>query len=188
MDKFADLIAQISDYELFCTARKVFGPYTKSDGRKIVIIKEDDGTSRTVSYPKWIVEERLGRPLDSELETIDHLDYDYNNNDDSNLRIVPRKEHSADDTRRVKLIKLKCAWCGVEFERSPRLLRDKAKKNKSGPFHSRECAGKYSRSLQLGKVKKFDVQPAIQSEYYRRKLIEAIELYNFIITGDIDDV
>ena len=152
---------------------KVWGPYTRQDGRQIVIVMDENGKKRTVSYPKWIYECHLGRPLDSNLETVDHLDFNFNNNDISNLKLKPRDEHSADDTRRVKNIKFDCAWCDNEFERSPRLIRDKAKKNKAGPFCSRSCAGKYSRMLQLKLVHKLNPQQHVESEYYRRKNIKA---------------
>lgn len=153
---------------------KVHGPYKrKSDGRQIVIIIENNGKRRTVSYPKWLMELQLGRKLDPDLETVDHWDSDIENNKIENLRIVPRKEHSGNDTRRVKLVKFTCAWCDKEFERSPRLIRDKAKKNKAGPFCSRACAGKYSRMLQLKLIDKLDSQPVVDSEYYKRKYVKA---------------
>lgn len=155
---------------------KVHGPYSKKDGRQIVIVVERNGKRRTVSYPKWLMELQLGRRLDPNLETVDHWDSDHSNNDISNLRLVPRDQHSADDTRRVKPVKLTCAWCDEEFERSPRIVRDKAKKNKAGPFCSRKCAGKYSRMLQLKLVKKFDTQKHIDSEYYKRKYVIAYDI------------
>lgn len=152
---------------------KVHGPYKRKDNRQIVIIVENNGKRRTVSYPKWLMELQLGRRLDPDLETVDHLDSNFDNNDISNLRIVPRNEHSADDTRRVKPVKFQCAWCDKEFERSPRLVRDKARKNKAGPFCSRPCAGKYSRMLQLKLIDKFDTQPVVDSEYYKKKYVKA---------------
>lgn len=152
---------------------KIYGPYERSDKRKIVITIDRNGVRRTVSYPKWVMECQLGRKLDEDLETIDHWDSDHSNNELSNLRIVPRDQHSADDTRRVKLVKFNCAWCDKEFERSPRLIRDKAKKNKAGPFCTRICAGKYSRMLQLKLIDKFDSQKAVDSVYYKRKYVKA---------------
>lgn len=152
---------------------KIYGPYERSDKRQIVITIDRNGVRRTVSYPKWVMECQLGRKLDENLETIDHWDSNHSNNELSNLRIVPRDQHSADDTRRVKLIKFNCAWCDKEFERSPRLIRDKAKKNKAGPFCTRICAGKYSRMLQLKLIKKFDTQKAVDSVYYKRKYVIA---------------
>lgn len=147
----------------------VHGPYKRKDGRQIVIVIENNGKRRTVSYPKWLMEMQVGRKLDPNLETIDHIDSNFENNDMNNLRIVPRDQHSADDTRRVKNVKFTCAWCDKEFERSPRLVRDKARKNKAGPFCSRACAGKYSRQLQLKLIEKLDSQPIVDSEYYKRK-------------------
>jgi hypothetical protein len=152
---------------------KVHGPYKRRDGRQIVIIIENNGKRRTVSYPKWLMEIQLGRQLDPNLETVDHIDSDFNNNELSNLRIMPRNEHSTEDTRRVKPVKFICAWCDKEFERSPRLIRDKARKNKAGPFCSRNCAGKYSRQLQLKLIDKFDSQKAVDSEYYKKKYVAA---------------
>lgn len=152
---------------------KVHGPYKRPDGRQIVIVIERNGKRRTVSYPKWIMELHLGRKLDPNLETVDHWDSNIDNNDVSNLRLVPRDQHSKDDTRRVKPVSFTCAWCDKRFERSPRLIRDKAKKNKAGPFCSRSCAGKYSRQLQLKLIDKLDSQPAVDSEYYKQKYVKA---------------
>lgn len=173
MIKYGALIETIDFYNLLAEARKVHGPYHRRDGRQIVIIVNDDGSRRTVSYPKFLVEEHLGRQLDPDLETIDHMDSNFDNNDITNLRIVPRKEHSGDDTRRVKPVEFTCAMCKNTFQRSPRLVRDKAKKKKAGPFCSRSCAGKYSRKLQLKLIDKMDVQPVIDSVYYKRKYVKA---------------
>ena len=160
---------------------QVWGPYKRQDGRQIVIVVENNGKRRTVSYPKWLMELQVGRPLDRDLETIDHIDSNIDNNNLDNLRIVPRDQHSGDDTRRVKLVEFTCAWCDNKFERSPRLIRDKARKNKAGPFCSRACAGKYSRALQLKLIEKMDTQPVIDSQYYKRKYVKA---FGSIIDSD----
>ena len=152
---------------------KVHGPYKRKDGRQIVIIVENNGQRRTVSYPKWLMELQLGRRLDPNLETVDHIDSNFDNNNLDNLRLVPRDQHSSDDTRRVKLVKFTCGWCNKEFERSPRLVRDKSRKNKAGPFCSRTCAGKYSRMLQLKLIEKLSPQPMVSSEYFKKKYVVA---------------
>lgn len=167
---------------------KVYGPFKKNNGREFVILIDKKNKRRSVSYPKWIMEKLLGRKLDPNLETVDHWDSDIYNNDPSNLRLVPRDQHSADDTRRVKLVKFNCAWCDKEFERSPRLIRDKAKKKKAGPFCSKQCAGRYARMIQLKLVKKFKPQEHVDSEYYKRKYIEAelgSELFDIYKTADL---
>lgn len=177
MDKVSYLFEAIDFFYLLSVAEKVYGPYRRPDGREIVIIRNDDGTSRTVSRPKYIMEKHLGRLLDPDKETVDHIDFDKNNNDLSNLRIVPRDQHSADDTRRVKNIKLKCSMCQKEFERSPRLIRDKSKKRVGGQFCSRHCAGQYSRQLQLGLIDKMKTPDYVSSEYYRRKNVLSFSDY-----------
>jgi len=173
------------------TPKKIFGPYRrKSDGRQIVIVVEKGGKRRTVSYPKWLMEMHLGKKLDPNTQTVDHIDSNFDNNNIDNLRIMPRNEHSAEDTRRVKNHKFECAWCDKEFERSPRLIRDKSKKNKAGPFCSRSCAGKYSRMLQLKLVEKMGPQPFVESEYFKKKyVVEASsEFYDGEIDIDFDDL
>lgn len=170
MDKIAILLQKISSYNLYAFAEKVFGPYKrKHDGRQIVIIIKNDGSRRTVSYPKYLLEQHLGRELDPDEGTVDHKDYNIDNNNLSNLEIIPRKEHSRLDTRRVKLIKLKCITCGKKFERSPRLIRDKAKKGKRSQFCSRQCAGVYSKKVQMGLIDKLPASDYIESKYYRLK-------------------
>lgn len=166
---------------------KVYGPYYNGNhGRKLVIVVDKNGKRRTISYPKWLMECHLGRKLDPNKDTVDHFDGDINNNDFSNLRIVPRDEHSADDTRRAKNLNLHCAWCDKEFERSPRLIRDKAKKKKAGPFCSRQCAGKYSRMLQLKLIDKLGPQKHVDTEYYKRKHLNTKASFDFSEEVDIE--
>jgi hypothetical protein len=170
VEKYSQLIQKIEQFCLLALAEKVYGPYKRqSDGRSIVIVVDDLGNRRTVSYPKHIVEKHLGRQLDQNIETIDHIDSNIDNNNLDNLRVVPRAEHSADDTRRVRPVEFTCGWCDRKFDRSPRLVRDKSKKGKSGPFCSRSCAGRYSRMLQLKLIEKLMPQPMVGSEYYKKK-------------------
>lgn len=167
MNKYGELLENINFYELISLAEKVYGPYSRPDGRAIVIIVNDDGSRRTVSYPKYLMEQHLGKVLDKDEHTIDHINRDHNDNDINNLRIVPRAQHSKDDTRRVKLVEFDCAMCNAKFERSPRLVRDKSKKGRGGPFCGRACAGRYARKVQLGLMEKLPAQPFTESEYYR---------------------
>ena len=122
MNKYGELLQAIDDYAFLAIAKNIYGPFTRKDGRQIVIVKYENG-SRTVSYPKWIMEQKLGRQLDPNRETVHHRDGNYRNNDHNNLELIPRKEHSTNDTRRVKPVKFKCDMCGKKFERSPRLVR-----------------------------------------------------------------
>ena len=65
---------------------KVYGPYTRKDGRQHVVLYES-GVPKTVSYPKFLLEQKLGRSLNAD-ETCDHIDNDYTNNDVSNLQVL----------------------------------------------------------------------------------------------------
>lgn len=168
---------------------KVYGPYKSHHGRQIVIVVEKDGTKRTVTYPKFIMEKHLGRKLDPDSESVDHKDSDINNNAISNLELVPRAEHSANDTRRVLPATLKCSWCKNLFERSPRVVRDKHRKGVSGAFCSRSCSGKYARAIQLGLIdKKFAPPPKVKSVYYKRKYVQAsMEDIEIVASIDMED-
>lgn len=175
MNKYGDLLEKIESF--LALAEKLYGPYRRQDGRQIVVIKDDSGKTRTMSYPKYLMEQHLGHPLGDD-DTVDHWDSNFDNNNLENLRVMPRDEHSADDTRRVKPAKFKCSQCEKDFERSPRLVRDKSRKNKAGPFCSRQCAGRYSRKLQLKLVDKLGPQPMVESEYYKKKYAFDPNLYD----------
>lgn len=150
---------------------KIYGPYTRKDGRQHVIVIEDDGARRTISYPKWLVEQELGRKLDPNLETVDHLDRDFNNNDPSNLAIKPRPQHASDDALRTKLVEITCDWCGNKALKPLRKLKHNSKAGKRGKFCGKACAGAYSRALQLGRVEELPIRDfsEYQQEYYRSK-------------------
>ena len=144
---------------------KVYGPYTRSDGRQHVIVKEN-GKKTTVSYPKWLMEQYIGRKLDPNNETIDHINRDFTDNRIENLRIIDRSNHAKQDSKRVKLVKMNCSWCNKQFMAKACVLDHNKKQGKSGPFCGKSCAGKYSRELQLGRISKFDRNNYNKKEYF----------------------
>lgn len=146
---------------------KVYGPYLRKDGRKHVIIIYDNGQRRTVSYPKYIMEEYLDRELDPDLETVDHIDRNIENNNISNLRIIERKKHASEDAERVKRLTFICPMCKKEFtpEDISKVITER-KRNKAGPFCSKSCAGKYGAYIQYGYIKPFKIK-TIKPEYYK---------------------
>jgi hypothetical protein len=124
---------------------KVYGPYFRKDGRQHVIISVD-GKKKTVSYPRYLIQQVIGREL-TDLETVDHIDGDFTNNDLNNLQILTRSANASkafdDHDKRKKYIELQCTFCQKLFMRTMNCHRRALKKNKNvGFFCSRSCQGK----------------------------------------------
>ena len=97
--------------------KKVYGPYTRKDGRQVVILKTPGSHNdhQTISYPKYLIECHLNRYLEDN-ETVDHIDGNFNNNDLSNLRVVDRAEHCRSHTSKRETITKICVICNKPFE------------------------------------------------------------------------
>lgn len=124
---------------------KVYGPYRRKDGREHVILYANR-RCRTLSYPKYLMELHLGRYL-SEDETVDHIDRNPLNNDLSNLQVLSRSEHVRLDSLRICPMRFTCPICLAEFELAGRRLKaaaDNRRRQKTGPYCSKSCAGKAS--------------------------------------------
>lgn len=122
---------------------KVFGPYLRKDGRKHVVIQHDNGKKQTQSYPRFLMEEYLGRKLLPE-ETVDHIDNDKTNNAIENLQILSLTENIQKAQKRNprKIFKFVCPQCGQPAEKYLNEVLGNRKKARAGPFCSRSCAGK----------------------------------------------
>lgn len=156
---------------------KIYGPYRrKQDGRKHVVIIYPDGRKSSVSYPKFIAENRMGKYL-KENETVDHLDTNIDNNGPENLVIKDRKNHIIEDVRRYKEQSFICPQCYTQFTLSGKELHwaiSNRKKSKAGPFCGRSCAGKYGKGIQEGKIDPIDVVE-IEPEYTTLKKLNKPE-------------
>ena len=143
------LLALYPDYD------KVFGPYTRKDGRRHVCLTGDNSKKRkTVSYPKALVEVELGRRLTND-ETVDHYDRDHTNDSPDNLIVKPRVHHCYEDATRVSVSSVSCPMCGNSFVPT----RAQRRGNIAGPFCSKRCSGRYGKSVQTGadKITKTDI-------------------------------
>lgn len=121
---------------------KVYGPYTRKDGRKHVILYEN-GHRQTMSYPKYLYWKETGI-LISDIQEIHHKDLDYTNDVISNYEVTDRVSHKIHHLKAAE--KVKCKWCEKEFELGgTKLSRRKSVgiKGKIGPFCSKECSGRY---------------------------------------------
>lgn len=126
---------------------KVYGPYTRKDKRQVVVITLNDGSKLTKSYLKYLKELELGRELDVNLETIDHINRDFMDNGKDNIQILTRSENSKKSVKRRADVYDNCVWCGTHFKLSTSQLRNRSR-DKAGPFCSRSCVGLYGKSLQ----------------------------------------
>lgn len=122
---------------------KIYGPYTRKDGRKHICIVHDDGRKQTKSYPRYLMEQHLGRELLPE-EHVDHVDNNPLNNDISNLQLLTQTENNRKSSalRPRKMYNFVCPCCGKESEKYFNYVQHNKNKGKSGPFCSRQCAGK----------------------------------------------
>lgn len=76
----------------------VLGPYDRKDGRKHIVLnnskasKGTKGKTKTISFPKAVVESNLGRKLEAN-EEIDHRDDNKLNNDPDNFQILTKTKN-----------------------------------------------------------------------------------------------
>lgn len=129
---------------------RVYGPYLRKDGRKHVVVIFPDLKRKTVSYPRFILEESIGRFL-KKGEDIHHKDGDFTNNDINNLEAMDHVEHCRKH-RPTQSQKVVCVYCGKAFMLYGKQIcerRHNAKKEKTGPYCSRSCSGKYGQERQM---------------------------------------
>jgi len=127
---------------------RVYGPYFRKDGRQHVVIVYGDGSRRTVSYPKYLMEQHLERELEYD-ETVHHIDGDFTNNALENLQVLDRVEHRKQDAKKAEIGNYVCANCGTEFRRPVSIVvANQLTQEKAGPFCSKRCSGTYGTDVQ----------------------------------------
>lgn len=126
---------------------KVYGPYFYKTGnqvRRLVIKIADDGTRRTQSYARYLLEEHLGRELSSD-EEADHIDKDCLNDDVSNLQVLSPEENRKRSTSSAPMFNFVCPVCGNKSSKPQReVRRNQGVLGKAGPFCGKSCAGVWS--------------------------------------------
>lgn len=143
--------------------------YTCKDGRERVYIKE---TQKVMSYPKYLMEQELGRPLMPN-EEVHHRDENPLNNALENLEVRIHGEHQAEHSTKYHDTIATCGWCGKEFLWTGRRQRTFYANRRYGrnfsekPFCSRECSGKYGRMIQERDHNSLRKLSSAQVEYIR---------------------
>lgn len=127
---------------------KIYGPYKRKDGR-FHIIKYENGRRTTQSYPRFLLEQHLGRKLE-DWEHVDHIDNNLENNSIDNLQILHQNENTRKfleySGKKQSFYHGTCSLCGIEFTKKLSDVTRNRKQGKAGPFCGRTCAGKYSSS------------------------------------------
>jgi hypothetical protein len=129
--------------------------YSCRDGRTRVYLKDE---KRVISYPRYLMEQKIGRKLLDD-EQVHHKDGNPLNNAIENLEIKLYREHQREHATKYCDVIVKCHWCGNEFLWTAKQQRTfygniKRKNRKSitnEPFCSKQCIGSFGRYSQLTK-------------------------------------
>lgn len=126
--------------------------YIGKDGRVRALVKTEHGYS-VVSYPRILMAEKLGRPLEP-FEDVHHIDENPLNNNIDNLELVLHGEHQ----KRHVVMKYNdkemiCDVCGKCFiwtrKQQQRYYGDLKRGKNRIIACSRSCSSKYGREEQL---------------------------------------
>lgn len=122
---------------------KIYGPYLRKDQRKHIIILHPDGRKQTKSYPRFLMEQHLGRELLAE-ETVDHINNIKTDDRIENLQILSLADNARKNAALSprKYYHFICPNCGKESTKYLNEVLSNWKKGKIGPYCSRHCAGK----------------------------------------------
>lgn len=123
--------------------------YKRKDGRWIAYCTDDKGNHHVYSYPRILMEEKLGRPLEP-YEDVHHKDGNTDNNSIDNLEIRLHGEHQKEHSIKYVDTTETCMICGCQFTMSAskwrRFFSDLSRENSKARILtcSKSCAGKAS--------------------------------------------
>ena len=93
---------------------EILNVYSQKSGRLNAYVKYTDGTHKVISYPKALMEQKLGRHLGKD-EDVHHKDGDFHNNDLSNLELAKHGEHQREHAMKYYDKVADCDYCGKSF-------------------------------------------------------------------------
>ena len=133
-----------------------YNVYTNKDGRMRAYNKT---THAVTSYPRLLMELKLGRPL-LKTEDVHHKDENPLNNEIDNLEVIDHKEHDrqhglSNKNRKYKDKEMTCPICNKIFIWTARQQSGFYSHNCiNGPFCSRSCSGKKTGPMSSGNKRK----------------------------------
>lgn len=141
---------------------KLISVYKNKDGRLRAYCRDEQNKPHIISYPKYLMEEHLGRKL-AEDEEVHHIDGNPENNELNNLELVKHGEHQRfHNPRRYKDKIVVCEVCGASFLWVAWKQSDYKRDIKIGRNRiiscSRKCSSTVGRYIQLG----YGLQESIQ--------------------------
>lgn len=116
----------------------------QKDGRSRIVIVDECGRHTSKSYPRFLVEQSIGRKLLIN-EDIHHKDGDVTNNDLTNLEIINHGEHQRLHSTKFFDTEETCCVCGKKFiytgKRWQRYYSDLRRGRNRNITCSKRCAG-----------------------------------------------
>lgn len=133
----------------------VNGPYRfdYDKRRSFVVITYNDGSKTTQSYPRYLVEQKLGRQLSAK-EEVHHIDGNPDNSNFDNLMVIDSTEHRHNHSKYKFHSSIEqCIICGKIFTYTEQMKRNyyynTRKFENSNPTCSKMCQLKFARKEQL---------------------------------------
>jgi hypothetical protein len=125
----------------------------KKDNRVRAVFKDENGKLHTKSYPRILMEEKLGRPLEPN-EDVHHIDGNPQNNSLDNLEVKLHGKHQKEhNPPKYKNKTRKCDLCGKKFTWTVEAQRNYYRALRKGVIKpilcSKRCIGKYGKQEQL---------------------------------------
>ena len=92
----------------------VISTYVGKDNRVRAYVRDENNHVTVKSYPRILMEEKLGRPLEPN-EDVHHIDGNTLNNDIDNLEVIPHGIHQQMHSTIYHPFVTKCEICGKDF-------------------------------------------------------------------------
>ena len=119
--------------------------YIGKDNRVRYYYKDINGNNRFGSYPRILMEQKLGRPLEPN-EDVHHIDGNPLNNDLTNLTVIQHGKHQQEHSTKYVNTTETCVICGKFFQvtvhKWSRIVADIHRGKNRTLTCSKSCAGK----------------------------------------------